>query len=149
MKLLDAGNDGEKWRVYLELREITKTLHFGQVELMNRQLVEQLRLSLGTMGSSKFTDTEIEGSIVTNRLKGRISLNENYDNLLVFRHPNGNKAVEFGIVNGEAALIWYNENNEEVWRGGISGIEYKNYVAASWSERSHIHRGFRRVCRGL
>ena len=95
----------------------------------------------GKTGRVRMKDAEIEGSIVTKRSKGRISLNENYDNLLVFRHPNGNKAVEFGIVNGEAALIWYNENNEEVWRGGISGIEYKNYVAASWSERKVTYIG--------
>ena len=51
------------------------------------------------------------------------------------------KRWSLGIVNGEAALIWYNENNEEVWRGGISGIEYKNYVAASWRERKVTYIG--------
>src|SRR5690606_148124 len=75
----------------------------------------------------------------------RISLNEiidgYHDNLLKFRHTNGQTAAEFGIINGEAAMIWYNDAGQKVWQAGEAGIVYVTVVPAKWTPFPLIHLG--------
>ena len=71
---------------------------------------------------ARFGDAEIEGSIVTKSGNDKITLNDNNDNQLKFRHSNGTVAAMFGMSGGEPALIWYDPNGNETWRAGQNGM---------------------------
>ena len=88
-------------------------------------------------GTAKFSDAEIEGkvtarSVVTGSGLNKVTLNEEQDNLLKFRHSNGVIAAKFGVIDGVSAMIWYDESGAEIWRAGKDGIVYVTNVPESW-----------------
>lgn len=62
----------------------------------------------------------------------KITLNQNNDNMLKFRHPNGVVGIEIGIVSGQLKIIFYDTNGLIVWEGGKSGIIYINEIPEAW-----------------
>lgn len=78
-------------------------------------------------------------SLIT-RPKGNeyISLNEGDDNQFLFRYPNGGIAIRMGIMDGQPVMIWYNQEGNEVWRGGESGIRYVSGSKATITEVKKI-----------
>lgn len=79
------------------------------------------------------TDTLIAKQVQTQGTNS-ITLNQNEDNLLKFRHKTtGVVGIEMGIVDGQMKLVFYNENGQKVWEGGMAGIIYVDNVPESWS----------------
>lgn len=65
---------------------------------------------------------------------------EQGDNLMKFRHPNGIVAAKFGMVlkrdsmsEFEPAMIWYDEHGNEIWRAGKDGIKYVISTPEKWT----------------
>lgn len=63
----------------------------------------------------------------------KITLNQNNDNMLKFRHANGVVGIEIGIVGGQLKIIFYDTNGLIVWEGGQAGIIYINEIPESWT----------------
>lgn len=77
-------------------------------------------------------DTVIAKQVVTSGTNN-ITLNQNEDNQLKFRHTNDQVGIQIGIIDGELKLVFYNENGLKVWEGGQSGIVYVESVPESWT----------------
>ena len=71
-----------------------------------------------------------------------ITINQDNDNEMKFRHDNGVVAARIGIVDGNPAMIWYDRSGEEVWRAGETGIVYVNVVGATWTTSKYHQLSF-------
>lgn len=91
------------------------------------------------------TDLIVTDALIARQVQtsgaNNITINQNEDNLMKWRHPNGVVAVEFGIINGEVRMIWYNANGVKTWEGGTAGIVYVNNVPESWTQASYKYLG--------
>lgn len=99
-----------------------------------------------TAKGANITGNITSQSLITRQgMNDYISLNEVKngvgDNLLKFRHLNGNIAAEFGVINGETAMIWYDQFGNEVWRAGETGIKYVTVTEkdAYWVDMPMYH----------
>ncbi|OYD44141.1 hypothetical protein CHU00_18415 [Sphingobacterium cellulitidis] len=96
--------------------------------------IDGAKIRTGTITADKInTDNLIARQIKTSEDDSRASLNEGNDGQFKVRHPNGQVAIQMGLVGGVPKIVFYDSSGNKVWEGGTAGIVYVNDVPESWT----------------
>lgn len=136
---LEKGNKATDWTPAPEDVEADATAKANAVDAKIGSLPAGKTIITGGKITTDLiaTDTLIARQVQTSGTNN-ITLNQNDDNQLKFRHPGGGVGIQMGIIDGALKLVFYDTNGNKVWEAGQQGLVYVTVVPESWSTVTYV-----------